>query len=54
MVVAILEARRVATSPGLAERLAGLGRSSEAELVQAAQTCASEEELLRLLGRQAS
>ena len=51
VVVAILEARDVPASPGLAERLAGLHGRSEAELVQAAQTCADEVELLRLLRR---
>ena len=51
MAAAILEARGVPASPDLAERLAGLVRLSDAELVQAARTCASEGELLRLLRR---
>lgn len=51
MVVAILEARGVPASPELATRLAGLVGVTDAELVQAANTCASEEELLRLLRR---
>ena len=51
MVVAVLQARGVPGSPGLTERLAGLRGWSEVELVQAAQTCADEAELLRRLGR---
>ncbi len=49
MVVAVLQARSVPTSPGLTERLAGIGDRSEVEMVQAAQTCADEADLLRLL-----
>lgn len=49
MAVAMLEARGVLVSPDLAERLAGLVGVSDAELVQAAGACASEEELIRLL-----
>ena len=51
MVVAILEARRVPVSPELAKRLAGLVGVADAELVRAANACAGEEELLRLLHR---
>ena len=51
MVVALLEARGVPTSPDLAERLAGLCGLSEVEIAKAAQTCADEAELLRLLRR---
>ena len=51
MVAAILEARGVPASPELAKRLAGLAGVSDAELVEAANACASEEELLRLLLR---
>ena len=51
MIVALLEARGIATSGDLVERLAELHGRSEAELVQAAQTCADESELLRLLRR---
>ena len=49
MVVAVLQARGVPASPGLTERLAGLRGWSEVEMVQAAQTCADEAELLRCL-----
>ena len=51
MVVAVLQARGVTTSPGLPELLAGYGDRSEIEMVQAAQTCADEAELVRRLGR---
>ena len=51
MVVAVLQARGVPASPVLTERLAGLRDWSEVEMVQAAQTCADEAELLRCLGR---
>ncbi len=51
MAAAILEARGLPAGPDLVERLAGLVDLSEAELVQAARTCASEGELLRLLRR---
>ena len=51
MVVAVLQARGVPASPGLTERLADLRGWSEVEMVQAAQTCADEAELLRRLGR---
>ena len=51
MVVAVLHARGVPTSPDLPERLAGLRGSSEVEMVQAAQTCADEAELVRRLER---
>ena len=51
IIVAVLEARGIAASEDLAERLAELHGRSEAEMVQAAQTCADEAELLRLLQR---
>ena len=51
IIVAVLEARGIAASEDLAERLADLRGRSEAEMVQAAQTCADEAELLRLLQR---
>ena len=51
MVVAVLQARGVTTSPGLPELLAGYGDRSEIEMVQVAQTCADEAELVRRLGR---
>ena len=50
MVVAVLQARGIPVSPDLPERLAGLDGRSEVEMVQAAQTCADEAELLRRLG----
>ncbi len=49
MAVAVLDARGVPTSPDLAERLAGLRGLSEVEIAKAAQMCADEAELLRLL-----
>lgn len=51
MATAILEARGVSVSRELATRLGGLVGLSDAELVRAANACASEEELLRLLRR---
>ena len=51
MIVAILEVRGVPVSVDLASRLAGLIGLSDADLVQAARTCSSEDELLRLLRR---
>lgn len=51
MATAILEARGVSVSRELATRLAGLVGVADAELVRAANACASEEELLRLLRR---
>ncbi len=51
MVVALLQARGIPVSPDLPQRLAGLDGRSEVEMVQAAQTCADEAELLRRLGR---
>lgn len=51
MVVAVLRSRQVSASSGLLERLTALRDISETELVQAAQTCTSEAELFRLIGR---
>ena len=51
MIVALLEARGIAASGDLVERLADLRGRSEAEMVEAAQTCADEAELLRMLRR---
>ncbi len=51
MAVAVLQARGVPTSPDLPERLARLRGWSEVEMVQAAQTCADEAELVRRLRR---
>ena len=51
MIVALVEARGIEASGDLVERLAGLRGRSEAEIVKAAQTCADEAHLLRLLRR---
>ncbi len=53
-VAGILEARRVAVSRGLVERLAHLDDMPAGKLVRAAQECASEEEFLRLLPRRST
>ncbi len=50
-IVAILEARRIAAGTGLADRLAEFTDRSTEEMIRAAQTCASEDDLLRLLRR---
>ena len=49
MIVAMLEARGIKASGDLVERLADLRGLSEVELAKAAQTCADEADLLRLL-----
>ena len=51
MIVALLEARGIEASGDLVKRLADLGGLSEVELAKAAQTCADEADLLRLLRR---
>lgn len=49
MVVAVLEARGIEASGDLVERLVGLRGRPEVEMAKAAQTCADEADLLRLL-----